>query len=413
MSTLLPADDGLLPAPAADAGRFRMLLILSACVVLALTPWFSAAAVMPQLRAAWHISARTASFLTISVQLGFVLGAIISAVTNLSDLVSPRHLIAASCLGAAATNLALNMAPDPAIAFVLRLLTGGFLAGVYPPALKLISTWFRRQRGLALGTVIGALTLGSAAPHLIDAFGAADWRTVIVVTSAATALSGLGTLLVVRDGPYPFPRAAFDAAMIGRSFRNRGVLLATGGYLGHMWELYAMWSWLLIYARHVFANDGHLASLLTFITIAAGAPACVVAGFLADRFGRPATTIALMTISGLCAASIGASFHGPGWLFVVISLVWGASVVADSAQFSAVITEIGDPRYVGTALTTQLGSGFALTAVTIWLLPVFADWLGSWQWVFLILVPGPALGTLAMAILRRRPEAHALAGGHR
>lgn len=401
------------PVPPADAQRFRMLIILSACVVLALTPWFSATAVIPQLREIWHISAATASWLTIAVQLGFVGGAIISALTNLSDLVSPRLLIALACLGAGLTNLGLIAAPGPATAFTLRLLTGACLAGVYPPALKLIATWFKRQRGVALGTIIGALTLGSAAPHLIDAFGAANWRIVIVVTSASTILGGLGTFLVVRDGPFPFPKAAFDVAMIGRSFKNRGVLLATGGYLGHMWELYAMWSWILIYARHVFGEHGQTASFLTFATIAVGAPACIAAGILADRFGRTAITISLMLISGVCAASIGFSFHGPVSAFVAICIVWGASVVADSAQFSAVITEVGDPRYVGTALTTQLGSGFALTAVTIWLLPVFAAWLGSWQWVFLILVPGPALGAISMATLRRLPEARAIAGGRR
>lgn len=409
----LPTTDQRSPGSQEDAQRFRMLGILSGCVMLALTPWFSASAVIPQLRAMWHISAATAAWLTISVQLGFVLGAVVSALSNLSDLVSPRRLIALSCLVGGLANLGLIGAPGPASAFALRLMTGACLAGVYPPALKLVSTWFRRQRGVALGTIIGALTLGSAAPHLIDAFGAANWRIVISVTSAATILGGLGTLLAVRDGPYPFPKARFDIAMIGRSFANRGVLLATGGYLGHMWELYAMWSWILIYARHVFAGHGQIASLLTFATIAAGAPACIAAGVLADRFGRTATTIALMAISGACAALVGFSFHGPASAFVAICIVWGASVVADSAQFSAVITEVGDPRYVGTALTTQLGAGFALTALTIWLLPVFAAWLGGWQWVFLILVPGPALGALSMAVLRRRPEALAIAGGRR
>ncbi len=413
MSSPQSSTDRLSSAPQVDAQRFRVLIILSACVVLALTPWFSAAAVIPQLRGIWHISAATASWLTISVQLGFVLGAVVSALTNLSDLVSPRLLIAVSCLGAGLTNFGLIIVPGPASAFALRLMTGACLAGVYPPALKLISTWFTRQRGVALGTIIGALTLGSAAPHLIDAFGAANWRVVISVTSAATILGGLGIFLLVRDGPFPFPKATFDVAMIGRSFRNRAILLATGGYLGHMWELYAMWSWLLIYARHVFGNHGQIASVLTFATIAAGAPACIAAGLLADRFGRTAITIALMIISGFCAATIGFSFDGPVSVFVAICIVWGASVVADSAQFSAVITEVGDPRYVGTALTTLLGSGFALTAVTIWLLPVFAGWLGSWQWVFLILVPGPALGALSMAVLRRRPEALAVAGGRR
>ena len=400
--------------PGVDApGRFAMLAALCVCVVLSLTPWFSAAAVMPQLRAEWQLSPGAAAWLTIAVQLGFVLGAIGSAAANLADLVPSRRLMAMSCVGAAATNLGLLAASGPGAALALRLLTGCFLAGVYPPALKLVATWFRRGRGLALGSVIGALTLGSAMPHLVNALGGAAWQGVIVATSAAAALGGVGVAAVVRDGPYPFPRATFDPAQLGRALLNRPVLLASGGYLGHMWELYAMWSWLLIYAREVVGAAGAAASLVAFGAIAAGAPACVAAGVAADRLGRTATTIGLMAVSGLCAAAVGLTHGGPAWLFVAVSVVWGASVVADSAQFSAMITELGDPRYVGTVLTAQLGAGFALTAVTIWLLPLLAEGLGSWQWVFLVLMPGPVLGIASIAALRRRPEAARLAQGRR
>ena len=398
---------------AAARPRAAMLAALCVCVVLALTPWFSAAAVLPQLRAQWGLSPSMSAWLTISVQLGFVLGAVGSAAANLADRVSSRQLMAVCCLGAGAANLGLLAVPGAWGALGLRLLTGCFLAGVYPPALKLIATWFQAGRGVALGSVIGALTLGSAMPHLANALGGAEWRAVIVAATAATALAAAGMLLVLRDGPYPFPRASFEPGQLRRALLRRPVLLATGGYLGHMWELYAMWSWLLVYAREVLGTEGRAASLLTFFAIAAGAPACVLAGAAADWLGRTRTTIGLMGLSGACAAGIGVSYGGPAWLFVLLSLVWGAAAVADSAQFSAAVTEVADPRYVGTALTAQLGLGFALTAVTIWLLPLLAQELGSWRWVFLALAPGPVLGSLSMAALRRLPEASLLAGGRR
>lgn len=388
----------------AENSRIQMLIILCICVALSLTPWFSASSVMPQLRSAWHISATMAAWLTISVQLGFVFGAVGSAVFNIADIVAPRRLIAVACLGAALANLGLLTVSNPWFALFTRSLTGFFLAGVYPPALKLISTWFNRGRGVALGSVIGALTLGSAMPHLLAALGGVAWHSVIITTSTATVLGGAGILWLMRDGPYPFPQARFDATMLRRALLSRPVLLATGGYLGHMWELYAMWSWLLIFARGVLGRQGDAASLLTFFAIASGAPACIAAGFVADRVGRTKTTMGLMILSGACAATVGLTYHAAPWIFILVSLIWGAAVVADSAQFSAVITEVADPRYVGTALTAQLGLGFALTTVTIWFLPLIAGWLHSWQWVFLILVPGPILGTMSMGALRERAK---------
>ncbi|WP_159997528.1 MFS transporter, partial [Roseomonas sp. 18066] len=307
---------------------------------------------------------------------------------------------------------ALLWAPGPGVALGLRVATGVLMAGIYPPALKLVATWFRRGRGVALGSVIGALTLGSALPHAVNALGGVAWQGVIVAASLATALGGAGVLLL-RDGPYPFPRSSFDARRLRQALSARPVLLATGGYLGHMWELYAMWAWMLLFlSERLGGEQGWLASLLCFAIVAVGAPACVVAGVLADRFGRTAVTMALMAASGLCAALIGFAYAGPLWLLILVGLVWGATVIADSAQFSAVVTEVGDPSLVGTALTVQLGLGFGLTAVAIWLVPLVASVTG-WQWAFVVLVPGPLLGIVSMALLRLRPEAQRIAAGKR
>jgi MFS family permease len=378
-------------------GRTRALAVLAAALVLAMTTWFSASAVVPQLRAEWTLGDTAAAWLTIAVQLGFVAGALLSSVLNLADVIAPRTVILAGAAGAAAANALLGAVSSAGAAIPLRFLTGFFLAGVYPPALKLMATWFRRGRGTALGILVGALTLGSAMPHLVNGLGGLDWHTVVYATSALTLAGGL-LALAVPDGPYPFPQATFDPHQARRVFANRGVRLASLGYFGHMWELYAMWAWFVVfYATAV--DDGAGAAYATFAVIAAGALGCWVGGILGDRIGRPETTALAMAVSGTCALLIGLFLDAPAWAVLAIGLVWGFTVVADSAQFSTLVTEHADQAYVGTALTMQLALGFTLTVATIWLLPFFADAVG-WRWAFAFLAPGPALGVLAMLRLR-------------
>ncbi len=388
-----------------DDVRARMLALakLSVAVVLTLTTWFSATAVMPQLKEHWHVTANESVWLAIAVQLGFIIGAMLSAVTSLSDLLAPRVLMAGAAAAVGIVNILLLVAQDAEQAVILRVLTGVLLAGVYPPSLKFISTWFQKGRGIALGCVIGALTLGSAMPHAINAAGGVGWRGVIVATSLATFAGAALILFALREGPYPFPKVGFKPSEVGAALADKRFLLCTTGYLGHMWELYAMWSWLLFFVTDRLKTLGHpdpaLASTITFLVIAAGTPACIVAGSVADRIGRPITTIALLAISGACAALIGFVFVAPSWLFLTVGLIWGAAVVADSAQFSAIVTESG-AKFVGTALTVQLGAGYAVTILAILTLPTIAGWAGGWQWVFAALVPGPVIGGLAMAKLR-------------
>lgn len=374
----------------------RTLGLLAAALVLSMSTWFSASAVLPQLREEWGLGDTAAAWLTIAVQLGFVGGAVVSSVVNLSDVHSARLVIVAGSLGAAAANLGLVAASGAASAIPLRFLTGFFLAGVYPPALKLMSTWFRRGRGTALGILVGALTVGSAAPHLVNGLGGLDWRVVVTVTTALTAAGGLLVLVAVHEGPFPFPRAVFDPRQVGLVFRNRGVRLASLGYFGHMWELYAMWAWFLVFARDDLFADPADAAVLTFAVIGVGGIGCLAGGIAGDRIGRPETTATCMVVSGLCALSIGFVPHG---LALAIAFVWGFAVVADSAQFSTLVTEHADQAYVGTALTLQLAVGFTLTVATIWLVPYLEDAAG-WGWAFAFLAAGPALGVAAMLRLR-------------
>jgi MFS family permease len=401
-----------------NVGRWAALAVICTGVILSMTPWFSATAILPELKAHWHVSETIASWLTNAVQLGFVTGALLSSLTNLPDLVRPHRLMAVSAMLAAALNLTLLVAPGGATAVLIRFLTGVALSGVYPPAMKLVTTWFVHGRGLALGLVIGGLTLGSAFPHLIRAATTGvDWQLVVLGTSTMSLVAAVIFQVLTREGPFSYPRGSFDPAQIGRILRNRGIMLANLGYFGHMWELYSMWGWFLAFSGAALAAHGvesqSAASLVTFGVVASGVIGCVAGGVLADRIGRTATTALMMGVSGSCALMIGWTFHGPLWLFIGIAALWGISVIGDSAQFSAVVTEIGERSLVGTALAFQMGVGFALTVVSIQLTPMFAHWVGGWQWAFLLLVPGPLIGTIAMLALRKLPESERIAQGRR
>lgn len=408
----IDAGQGDLP----DPRRWRMLALVCIAIVLALTVWFSATAVIPELTIVYALSPAESAWLTNGVQIGFVVGAVTASFVNLPDLVPVGRLIGLAATIAAAANAVLLVAPDPAIVIGARVVTGIALASVYPPAMKFISTWFKTGRGLALGAVIGALTLGSASPHLVRALTAGlDWQAVILASSLMTFAGGALFFLIAVEGPYPFSKAVFAPSQIGKVIANRPLMLANLGYFGHMWELYAFWGWFLAYSGAALSAQGFdtptLASLVTFAVIGIGAIGCIGAGYVADRIGRTTTTIWMMAISGTCAALIGLAFDGPLSLFLAIAILWGITVVGDSAQFSACVTEVSDPRYVGTGLTLQMGIGFALTVIAIWVTPQIAEWLGSWRWTFLILLPGPIVGIAAMAALRRHPAARKIAGG--
>jgi len=375
--------------------------------------WFSGSAVVPALTREWHLSPSQISWIAIAVQLGFVAGTLISAGLNLPDIISSRRLFAVSSFLGAAVNWAFGLYTlDASSAILLRFLTGVCLAGVYPPGMKIMATWFRERRGMALGVLVGALTMGKATPYLVNAVGSAQWRTNILFVSVLAAVGGLIVLFFVEDGPYALPPAKFDMSQIVRVFSNRGVRLASFGYFGHMWELYGMWIWIPVMIRSSLAirnANPELAEIGSFIVIGAGAIGCVVAGLIADRVGRTLVTSWAMAISGTCCLVIGLLYGGNPVVLLVVAAIWGATVVADSAQFSSCVTELGDPQYIGTALTIQMCIGFLLTSVSIELVHK----VGDWRYAFMILAPGPLFGVISMLRLRQLPEAVKIAHGRR
>ncbi|HEU4642830.1 MAG TPA: MFS transporter [Gemmatimonadaceae bacterium] len=389
--------------------------MLALCLVLGMAPWFSATVAAPAMTAEWHLAPGVAPWLTMAVQLGFVAGTLVSSLFMLPDRWRAERLAGwSAALAAAATAAIITAGRSPAAAIALRAITGAALAGVYPTGMKLVAGWWKDRRGMAIGVLVGALTLGSASPHLVHAIAPQTaWRPVVLIAAVSALLSALLFLATVRPGPYQAPSAPVSIAALGRVVRDRGVVLATAGYLGHMWELYAMWSWIALFwgtvvARH--ALPAGIAATMAFATVGAGALGCVAAGILADRYGRTTITIVAMATSAACALGIGSLAAGPPIALAIVSLLWGITIVADSAQFSTCITELAPREYVGTALALQTCLGFLLTVASIRGVPVWVERWG-WRWAFAPLAIGPVLGIVAMWRLRRSPLAARLAGG--
>lgn len=396
--------------------RVASLGLIALAQVLALSIWFSGTAALPALLAEVDLPPVRQAALTSAVQIGFVAGALISAFTSLADRVDPRRLFAVGALLAAGSNaIALILEPGGWDMVGTRLIAGAALALVYPVGMKLAVSWARGDTGLLVGLLVGALTLGSASPFLFSLFGAVnDWQAPLGFAAVA-ALVAAALILPVRIGPNFTRASAFSPRDAQLTWRDPGLRLANLGYLGHMWELYAMWAWIGPFLHAYWSRRGGeagLADLSAFSVIAIGAVACVAAGRIADRYGRTLTCMIAMAVSGSCAILAGFAFDLGPWLLLPLLWIWGMSIIADSAQFSASVAELAPDGRAGTLLTMQTALGFALTAIMVQLLPVWIEFAG-WTYAFLPLAIGPALGVWAMWQLRLRPEAQRLAGGRR
>ena len=382
--------------------RWRVLALLGFAELLGMSLWFSASAVTPQLRSIWGLTTSEAGWLTTIVQLGFVCGTAVAAVLNLADLIPAATFFSAGALLGAAANAAILAAPGYRSALLLRFVTGFFLAAVYPPAMKMTATWFRSQRGLAIGVIVGALTVGKALPYLVRAIPHVGLRPVVLTSSIGAVIAALLVSVGYREGPYPFTSRPFSWSHVGDVVRVREWRLATTSYLGHMFELYAFWTWIPAFlAASVAAASGgffrapRLISLLAFTTIAIGGAGSVWGGLFADKRGRERLVSISLVMSGSCCLLSGVLFGGPIWILGALAMTWGFFVIADSAQFSTLVTESVPPHAVGTALTVQTSLGFLLTMLPMQLVPLIAQRTG-WRWGFAILALGPAAGIAAI-----------------
>ncbi len=367
--------------------------------------WFVSAAILPDMLREVEVSPFRQAALSSGVQAGFVIGALTSAILGLADRFDPRRVFAACAIGAGLVNAVLLIAvPGGIAAIAARVATGALLAGVYPVGMKIVVGWGREDRGFLVGALVGALTLGSAAPHLIALTGGADWKFTVAVASIAAAAAGV-LCLAVSLGPYHGVAAKFDPRVITAAWTNRRVRLAYAGYLGHMWELYAMWAWIAVAAAASYGatlpelEAERLAKITAFTAIGAGGIACALAGRVADRIGKAEVTIIAMALSGSAAVAAAATFGGPVWITFAVVVLWGAAIVPDSAQFSALVADASPPEQAGSLMTFQTALGFALTFVTVQVTPVFALTFG-WPAVFVALAFGPAFGIAAMVRLR-------------
>ena len=399
-----------------DVSSRRVLLLLSLAELLAMSLWFTGTAVLPQITAMWHSGIALGSWLTIAVQLGFAVGAITFALFNISDVFSPIPVFVFSALAASAANAAFAFtAHQPLTAILLRGATGFFLAGVYPVGMKIMAGWFERGRGLALGVMIGALTVGSAVPHGVNSVGSIAWRGVVLLGSLQGAIGGLIVAFAVRQGPFAMPKSVLDIGQVLEIVRNRPLRLANLGYLGHMWELYGFWGWVAVIFAASSGWPRSKYELASAAAIAIGAVGCIWAGIASDMLQdeaastrvaqRARVTIIAMAVSSACCVVAALVFHHP-MLLLGLSLIWGIAVIADSAQFSTIISEVSDKSYVGTALTCQVAAGFLLTAFSIrWLAAVAAHF--GWPWALASMSVGPLLGIWAMNGLRGRAGVNA------
>ena len=396
-----------------------MLALIAIGEVLGMTLWFSATAAAGAIAAEYHIGISSRAWLTMAVQAGFVAGTLATALTNLADAINARRLFAVGCVVGAVANAAIAVAPSTAVIIALRFFTGVALAWVYPPGMKIAAGWFLERRGTALGILVGAVGLGSSLPHLLAWAGAGlPWRALVSASSVLAVLAAVVVTLTVTDGPYVSASAPFDRHALKVVLRNRGTRLAMLGYFGHMWELYAMWAWIAAFAAASLSASAaaslgagaaaslagpeaaRTGSLLAFVTLTSGAAGCVFAGLWGDEWGKAAVAGAAMLASAACSVLSVLVFGAPLPVLFLMAIVWGFTVVADSAQFSALVAEYTPRTHVGTALTLQTSAGFLLTMVSMRLVPPIVQ-LAGWRWAFVFLAPGPLLGAVAMRRLIR------------
>jgi MFS family permease len=375
--------------------------LITLAEIMVMTLWFATAAALPSLQQEFGISAAHRSLLAGTTSAGFVTGSFLSALYGIADRYDSRKLFCLSGLVAVAVNLCLLAAlPGLVISTILLFIIGASLSGVYPVALKLMATWAVGDLGMLLAILVGGLTLGSATPHLIDGLVGIAWRMTII-TSSLLACGGSILILFSRLGPGELPPRRFERRYLLTAWSNPAIRYANLGYFAHMWELYPMWTWIAFYLSSSFTAAGlsnvplTTVKLCTFVIIASGAFGCLIGGHYSKRIGSSRLAMYALLISGSCALLAALVYGGPFWLVLLVALVWGVSIIADSAQFSACVVQFSLAEARGTLLTLQVCLGFLLTTLVTYALPFLTDGLG-WRASCIFLASGPFCGAWVM-----------------
>lgn len=399
-------------APARPLAKWPSLLVLSGCVVLAMSPWFAASAVVPSLRAQYRLSESVLALLTSIVSLGFIAGTLAIALSGIADRQDPRRIFRWCAIGGGLASLAtLAFEPGSPVVVALRLLAGACMAGIYPLGMKIASGWVERDMGLLVGIITASVTLGSASPFLVAAVGDVEWRQATLAIAIASLVAAL---LIGRVGLGA--RHALNQHFMARhalaAFRPGSLRLANLGYFGHKWENYAMWAWIGAFLQSSLgavpgidaAEAKRYGNLAAFAVIAFGSAGCLVGGVIADRIGRTTVAIAALATSGACCIAAGLLYAASPVALIALCLVWGFAVVADSGQFSSCVIELSDTKLAGTFLTVQTCVGYLVTLPAIHVVGYLSERLG-WGLAFPVLALGPLLGIVAMLRLRAHPDA--------
>ena len=361
--------------------------------------WFAGNAILPQLQQQFHWPSSALGYITSSTQLGFIVGTLVFSVLGLADRFSPSKIFFWSSLAGSCVNLVALVDPSSyPLVIMSRCLVGFFLAGIYPVGMKIAADWKKEGLGNWLGALVGALVLGTAFPHGMKLLPGFIEPTILLISiSLLSVLGGTMVLFGVGDGPYRKGRAAFSFSSLGQFFKIPAFRSPAFGYFGHMWELYAFWTfvpWIVITYHQTHPVDVS-PSLLSFLIIGSGSIGCVLGGKWSSKIGSEKVAAYALISSGICCLLSPVLWFLPTWMFMTFMIVWGLTVVADSPQFSTLIARNAPEEFRGSAITLSTCIGFSITIVSIQLLNYGQEWIPK-EYLFLLLLPGPVFGLVSM-----------------